>query len=80
MGKKLPCISQGMKKTYLINKFVKIVENYAPSCVFFGIMRIMHSEPDYAILHLRIIPEALSQLRSRFLSQLSILEFQDIPY
>ena len=28
-------------------------------CVFFGIMQIMHSEPNYAISHLRIIPEAL---------------------
>ena len=40
-GKKLRCISQGVKKTYLMNKFVKILENYAPLSVFLGIMQIM---------------------------------------
>ena len=51
------------EKTYLSNRFVKILENYAPLCVFFGIMRIMRSEPKYAILHPRIIPEALRKKR-----------------
>ena len=35
MVKKLPCISQGMQKTYLINKFFKIFKNCVPLCVFF---------------------------------------------
>ena len=46
-----------MKKTKLINKFVRIFENYLPLCVFSG---IMGSEPNYAILHPLIIPEALN--------------------
>ena len=50
-GKKFLCISQGMKKkTWVIYRFVKIFENYVPLCVFFsGIMRVMCSEPNYAI-------------------------------
>ena len=30
---------------------------------FFGTMQIMHSEPNYAISHLGIIPEALKRVR-----------------
>ena len=34
MGKKFPCIFQGMKKAQLINRFFKIFQHYAPLCVF----------------------------------------------
>ena len=36
MGKKFPCISQGMKKIELINRLFKIFKNYAPNvmCIF----------------------------------------------
>ena len=34
MGKKFPCIFQGMKKAQLINRFFKIFQQYAPLCVF----------------------------------------------
>ena len=44
---------------FYYNRFVKIFQNYASSCIFFGIMCIMHSEPNYAISHLHIILEAL---------------------
>ena len=53
MGKKSLCISQGMKKTLLINRFFRIFENYAPLiiCIFFRVMQIMRSEPNYASEH-----------------------------
>ena len=57
-GKKFPCISQGMKKhSLLINlsTFSKIIRHY--EFFFFGIMRIMRSEPNYAIEFPRLIPD-----------------------
>ena len=36
MGKKSPCISQGMKKIELINRLFKIFKNYAPLYVYFS--------------------------------------------
>ena len=58
-AKKIPCISQGMKKHNLLinlSKFSKIIRHYV-FCFFFGIMRIMRSEPNYAVQYPRIIPD-----------------------
>ena len=41
------------------SKFSNIMRHYA---FFFGIMRIIHSELNYAISHRRIIPEALHNI------------------
>ena len=57
MGKKSPCISQGMKKHSLLIDFSKIMCHDG-----FLSMQIMHPEPNYAISHLRIIPEALNKV------------------
>ena len=59
--KKFPCISQHMKKTWLINRFVKFFENYAPLSIFFF---VMSSEPNYVIAHPHaVIPEALFRVK-----------------
>ena len=59
-GKKSPCNSQGMKKHSLLidfSKFSKIMCHDG-----FLIMQIMRPEPNYAISHLRLIPEALNKV------------------
>ena len=45
MGKKILCISQGMKKTQLVIIFVIIFESYALLCVFlFDVLRAKLSD------------------------------------
>ena len=54
-GKKFPSIFHGLKKTNLIRR--NNLENYALLCIFLS--RIVCSDPNYAIFHWHIIPEAL---------------------